>query len=398
MSSNPIQPHPLAFSRPGDWFWAVVKVLAIGLFLVFALIFAAPAFLFVVGIVLIILARRNETQRRVNCWTLSLAMEKRIPMNQTILSLAAESGMLMRARLWQLYCYLESGARFEDAICGVPKVIPRFALPLFRIGCLAGRPKTAMQIICSQEDSEDHQISQTLLGRLFYLTICYGMFLLIMIFLTIKIVPAFTKIGQDFGYVDRLPFMAWLHSICSFCFLEPVALIFSWGLLMLLWLCFYLLLRLIGVVTFDLPGTARFMRPSHRARVQESLALAAECEMPMADALRELAMFYPTWRVRDRLSRVCGRVNSGRDWKAELLEVDLLSKTEYAVVQSAEALGDLPWALRLLATKGRRRILYWAQWLQQILFVVVILAFGFVIFLCGGMMFGFLTQLIHQLA
>lgn len=396
-NQNPLL-RPL-LPRANYWYWIFITLILIMVFLVSSFLVTPPAALFVVGIILLVFARRNEMRRRVNCWTLSIALERQIPLGRTIASLAVESGMTMRLRLWRLFCYIESGARFEDAICGVPKVIPRFALPLLRIGCLSGKPSRAMQIICSQDDTENHKMSQTLLGRLLYLTICLVLMGLVLPFLAVKIMPAFQKIGEDFDISgDALFLFSWTENFLYESVLGLAGLVFMGIVLILIVLCFYVLLRLMGAITFDLPFTGRFMRKIHRSRIQESLSLAAECDMPIGDAIRELALFYPTRSVQHRLGRVCNRVDSGRDWKKEMLEVDLLSKAEYAVAEIAEANGDLAWAFRLLADRGRRRMLYWAQWLQQILFAGLIIAFASIVFMLGFAMFEFLTRLIHFLA
>ena len=288
----------------------------------------------------------------MNSWTLAIAVEKQIPLKQTIASLAVESSLLMRGRLWRLFSHIDSGARFEDAICGVPQVIPRFALPLFRIGCLSGHPSLAMQVICSQDDNENYKLNQTLLGRLFYLLVCYLFMAFVFVFILFKIVPAFQKIFEDFG-TSMCLFMKVYINISYFVYTYWYLFFFPFVLPILLFIpfCFYVMLRLSGVVAFDLPGTAWFMRKFHRARIQESLALAIECKMPLNEALRELALFYPTFGVRRLLWQVSDRVNDGYDWKQELRKVRLLSQTEYAVAESAEATGDLPWTLRLLAEK-----------------------------------------------
>ena len=108
------------------------------------------------------------------------------------------------------------------------------------------------------------------------------------------------------------------------------------------------------------------------AAIFEALALVAQRQRPLPEGLEILARWYPKPSIRLRLVRALENLKAGADWCASLAGQGLMTRADRAVLQAAQRVGNLPWALREMADSSRRRMAYRLQVLVQILFPVVI--------------------------
>ena len=101
--------------------------------------------------------------------------------------------------------------------------------------------------------------------------------------------------------------------------------------------------------------------------------------------LRSLAESYSPGRISRRLTAVADDLAQGRLWCESMRRQRLISTTEHALLQSAERVGNLSWALRMVADRRTRRFSYRMQLLFQILspIVVLILGAGVMLFVVG---------------
>jgi type II secretory pathway component PulF len=133
------------------------------------------------------------------------------------------------------------------------------------------------------------------------------------------------------------------------------------------YLCDVPVLRPFGDMVFRNRAT------SHVLRI---LALAAELRHPFSHVLSGLAFVYPSPVMRSRLSPVAVAVEAGANWCDTLSKSRLISQAESALLKSAERAGNLPWALRQIATRRQKRTMYRLHAAVHVVYPLVILAFG----------------------
>ena len=83
--------------------------------------------------------------------------------------------------------------------------------------------------------------------------------------------------------------------------------------------------------------------------------------------------------MRMLLRRAAGDVQDGRDWVESLYSHGLIRRADLAVLQAAERVGNLPWALREMAESNRRRFAYRLLSVVQTAFPLVIILFGAIV-------------------
>jgi type II secretory pathway component PulF len=135
------------------------------------------------------------------------------------------------------------------------------------------------------------------------------------------------------------------------------------------------------------PVTDRLTMFRHRSRVMQLLAAAFEQGQPVDAALMQLChnkSAYPSRAVRRRIAAARKLVVGGGEWQDALWRAGLIGESDVVVLRSAQAAGNLPWALRLMADRKSRLALFRLTLLQQALFVGLALAFGLAVLLVGA--------------
>jgi protein transport protein HofC len=138
----------------------------------------------------------------------------------------------------------------------------------------------------------------------------------------------------------------------------------------------YALLRYAGSIRWDLPGMASLFRRRHIATVLDALALAAQRQRPLGEALSTLAFSYPQRPIAGRLRDAYLDLQAGGDDLQCLYRRGLLGKADLALLQSARRNGNLAWAAREMADSNRRRFIYRVYTLLQVVFPLVIVVYG----------------------
>ena len=76
--------------------------------------------------------------------------------------------------------------------------------------------------------------------------------------------------------------------------------------------------------------------------ILDSLVLAAGQNRPLLEGIRSLAESYPKPSVRHRLRQTAAEMQSGGDWCEGLFRHGLLRQADYAILQAAQRVGNLP--------------------------------------------------------
>jgi len=372
---------------------ATVVVLLVTVFLV---MLTLAGFLLWVVLIVVFLAALTEyrfAQRYTLLWALTASAERLIPLVPTIEAFARERGGAPAWRARRLAAMLKAGVPLPEAIERSQKLFPRHALPLIHVGHQSGALAAALRQAAAITKL-DQPVWQSLLGRCFYLFCLTYFGLGIVTFMMLRIVPSFVKIFKDFSAalppITRGVIEA-AHLFATFSFISlPLLLLF--GLLLL-----YAVLRYTGLLTWDLPGTVWLARRLDTALIFDALALAAGQQRPLPEAIQCLARTYPKKPIRRRLSRALADISAGVDWCESLRAQGLMKQADLAILQAAQRVGNLPWALREMADSNRRRLTYRLYALVQILYPPVIVIFGLVVMLFVAGMFLPLITLIQRL-
>jgi type II secretory pathway component PulF len=324
----------------------------------------------VIGVAVFLLTwrRRQIARESALLWALAAAAERFIPLVPAIEAFADEHRGMWSRRARYLAHMLRLGVPLPEAVQRSPGVIPREAAPLVRIGYESGNLAPALRRAAAASSLHSPEL-HSLTAKLVYLCALPIFFLLIATFVFIKIVPAYTKIFEDFD--TELPSVT-----LSLISVSEIVYDF-WYLAMPLYFAFlamavYSLLRYTGWVTWNPPGIQRLARRYDTAAILDALALVAESQRPMTDGLATLARTYPSYAIRRRLQLAWEDVTAGADWREALLARQLINRADFAVLGAAGRVGNLGWALGELADSSRRRLTYRLHALVQVLFPLAI--------------------------
>jgi type II secretory pathway component PulF len=345
----------------------------------------------VIGAVVIVIVR-GRSQQDAMLWTVSNAVERRLPLASGIEAFADLCSFSYRWRALALAQRLNAGVPLPEALAQIPGVLPRAATVYTRMGWDVRLLVRAFRDVAAARMAwQPFRHSLTL--RVVYLGwVLYGIQVIIA-FIVYFIVPKFQAIFADFG--ADLPAITvvvmragdWLMRTGTL----PILLVLEFFLVLGLPLLF------LDWFYWDLPVLDRLVRRRHAAVVLRTLAIGMEGGQPLPALLDALARRYPSRWVRGRLRSVRDDVAAGADWRRSLGTHGFLRRTESAVLETAQRVGNLPWALRELADGIDRRFGVRFQAWSQVLFPLIILGLGGLVFVLAVAYFLPLIQLIRRL-
>ena len=91
-------------------------------------------------------------------------------------------------------------------------------------------------------------------------------------------------------------------------------------------------------------------------------------------------------------------IESGGDWAESLSRRNLIRRADLAVLQAAQRVGNLPWAMQEMADSARRRFFYKLQAIVQAVFPAVLICFGVAVMFIVVSLFLPLVELIKRMA
>lgn len=352
--------------------------------------------IFVMGIALaagagVILARGRSSQQDSLLCMLSIAAEHQMPLATTVAAFADQYSGRYRRRVLRLAALLDSGMSLPDALQRTPRIVSRDALLLARVGQESGRLAEALRTAASIRAAQS-PIWTAIATRAAYILGLLMIFQSIIGFIIYFIVPKFEAIFKDFGIslpATTVYVLQASHFAVNYLFWFPPL-----NMLLLLMLPF----GFAGRANFEIPLLGRLMKRRHTALLLRSLALSIEGGKTIESGLTTLAGHYPARWVRKRLAAAAHETREGLDWGEALVRRGLLRHTDYEVVSSAKAVGNLPWAMNELAETAERRFGMRMQALIQTLFPLVTCALGALVLVVAMGFFAPLVELIGRLS
>lgn len=411
----------------------VLLGMLVGTIGVFVLFLPLPLICIVLGLMVWDRARRSEHRSLV--WALASAAGRGIPLSEAARAFADETPSRTGVRSLRLAEALEQGQSLATAARSARLRMGTAMRVTVRLAEALGLLGPAMK----QQIEDSQQIDAALrdaIGRFFYLATIVLFMQAVMTFLMLKIVPVFQRMFEEFGL--RLPELTmfvihgsawfvrhgWIFTIPIVLFFLAVNLVLmvaaGWEFLretvfltyqptgsalpLALRLGLVMGLVVVGIIFFPVliifgpiilyyvgafPRGFPLIWPLFRrydgAIVMRGLGLALRRGMPMPEALKLVEESYPLPVVSRRLAWARQRVEGGQDWRQALLGAELITMADAAVLAAAERVGNLDWALDEMSASSLRRQAQRVQIGLQILFPVLLLSVGLVVFIfvCG---------------
>lgn len=350
-----------------------------------------PVFLVALVGVLVFAAFRFWRRRQASLLAVMAAAARRwVPLAPAVRGFAREWLAWFSWRCSWLAELLEAGVPLPDALRHVGWLVPRRALAMIEAGARSGNLVAALDETTRQPPSRP--VFMKISAALWYLGAMTLAGSVIFSFVMLKIIPAFNKIFDDFD--AELPALT-----LALIRVSDWIVYFWWVLptLSLLALVYLVVLRLTGLGVWLPPPLGVIARRLESAVVLRSLAAAAETNQSLLPAFSALAEYYPSTPIRVRLQRAMNELMQGCPWQDSLRHYGLLRAADAVFLDSAERVGNLPWALREVADSIERRVATRLLAWMQLLVPAMILAVGLVVMFIVVGLFMPLVRLIENL-
>ena len=336
--------------------------------------------------------RSTWAQQKSLLRLLTLGTEENLPLSPLITAWAEDESRSQRYRLYRLAKLLRGGTPLPDAVEEVRGVLGDEDILAIRFGAQTGTLAAAMRERLNEPGPMASSISPRMRQIMFYLGAMLILGSFIVTFVQIKIVPEFEKIVREFDFP------------------MPTALKWSVAFSNIManyWPIFLLVVMAVAWLLFSswpgrrlrrtiLTRVIRPLRDLHTADVLEKLGVAIDAGRPVAGALSTLARYHFDPALRHRLLYIRNEVEQGVDVWQSMAGIGLLSAPEARVLETAELIGNRPWALRQIAQVKKQRTMRRLAQLSELALPAVVLLFGgYVLFQALGV-FSFLSHVVYS--
>jgi type II secretory pathway component PulF len=331
-------------------------------------LFAIPV---LVAIVLSVVHQYRRSERDALLWTLAHAAERGVPLPFAIRSFAYERTDEVGSRAWKLAEALESGLPLDEALRVSRNYVSPHVLVATRTGLACGMLPEALRGAVMQSRDMDRALRSSV-ERLIYLVCLATILAGVLTFVMVKIVPTFERMFFEFEL--ELPAVTLLLVAISQVFVKWsfLSIFVTPVILVILVAAFF---YYIGWLPLGIPGVGWLRFEYDRTSFLRALALLVESKQPLSQTLVQLEFKFPTQIMRRRILRAWQQCASGGDAWDAMHKEHLITSYEQTVLQSAERVGNLPWALRVLADTAVKRLATrvqrWSVFLYAILFMAI---------------------------
>lgn len=329
-----------------------------------------------------LLGRAQATRQATLLWTLAVAVEKQFPIVVFLEALADEAGGSWRWKVRGLAELIAVGTSIPDALEAMPGILPRDTVAMVRVGAqtgnLVGALREAARLTRRRGEEPDVHIQ----GTLVYLATVVLALCLVGTFIMIWIIPKYKAIFA--GFDVRFP--ALTESVIHFCDNFAEYWFLGFPLVLLAFLCFWSFVSLglelmgLGPVWGQPHWLSSHLWPRLKSpHLLRCLSVAVEGGRPLPEALQLLADRHPDYGFRRRLALIANEVARGDNCWLVLRAAQMLRRGEPAMLDAAQRVGNLVWALRGMADTIERRAEYRHQIIVEFIDPVLVLCLGTVV-------------------
>jgi len=283
---------------------------------------------------------------------LSVAISERLDVVPLVESLAKEHRGRYRRRLYRLARRMTSGTSLPDALEQTTGVLSDEQMLAIRFGIQSGTLPEVLQSLIDQRDQSLNPIGHRLRQIGFYGTFVSVLFLLVLSFIMVSIIPSFNAIMEDFSLDTTAP-LRLLTKIAD-------AMAEMWLLIFLaLLFCAWLIKSEFSQRFFRRRVFSRLFKPIAQLRsanLLNLLAVAQQAGRPLPGVLSTLARYHYDSLIRHKLLFVRNEVEQGADLWKSLTKTRLLSSAESRALESSASTDSTVWTLQHLANWKRSRV------------------------------------------
>jgi general secretion pathway protein F len=318
------------------------------------------------GVAILTFGQLRVVYQRTLLRLLAMGVEKQMPLPDLIAAFSNESSGRKSRRTQRLAQQLASGMSLQEALERTRGLVPRYTQTATEVGLAVGdlgRALTESAMTLSMRRPLWHVAA----GRIYYLGWLFVTLPAILAFLLYKIVPSIDTIMADYdapGMFDPATEDLIVGTMLTVASVSSFAALFLVG---------YFTLHYLGFLRLGLPGLNWFLRPFESGVVLRFLALAAERSVPLKKVLLPMAKTYPLASMRWRLRDVTRDIDNGENWSESLRKRGVISRNAAAVLAASERVGNISWALRILAESGEQRLARRLEAWSRAAFIAIIL-------------------------
>ena len=126
-----------------------------------------------------------------------------------------------------------------------------------------------------------------------------------------------------------------------------------------------------------------------------ALSIATRHQKSIAESLRLLHTHHPKRSIRRRLEKALRITNAGGDWRAGLRKAGFVNRREAAVLQAAEQVDNVGWAIREIADRGLQRVACRVQNLLNVTVPLLVLIAGLFVLAIAATQFEMLADIVE---
>lgn len=336
----------------------------------------------------------RDANRRTNAKLLAIAQSTGQLKETTELFEAVRQGWAVGGPARAVGYELQSGTPLYESIRNHPRALPRTAAAYAAVGTLANAEPQALDELSQPADPGIASATRSWFDYIAYLVAMMLTMGMLLSMYCLFIVPQFAQIFYEFDLA--LPGMT--QAFISGSGPSPF-----WGLMAVaagaavVVLGFTAVLYLFDVRVLQKLGDWLFRR-AHIATVLRMVALGVEHRVELPRLLYALSVTYPVRSLRNRLSDAYADANAGQTLPAALAGNRLLSDSEQGLIETAERVGNVPWALRQIAMRRESQLATRMNVLVRIAYPVIVLSIALFVAFIVIALFVPLVKLVEALS
>jgi type IV pilus assembly protein PilC len=317
---------------------------------------------------------QRSGQRRSTCRMLSLIVERGGQLqSSTLVAGQTMRGIAGRAAQ-RLFSAMSTGTPLASAIAREPKALPPQALAYLASGSSRAAQAAALRELSRPDQGEMTTLWRTCVDRASYLIAVVFFMSFALTFIMIEIIPQFHNIFQEFD-LDLPPMTYMLVGASQFA-VDYLMLPLAVGVLVLTFVALIVAACYLGDVSLFGRMSDWILRGRRIADMLRIVALAIESEEPLDGVLIRVGKVHPSPFIRRQVSRAATEVAAGVAWPDALRNARLLNDAERGLVYTAQSAGNLSWAIRQIAARRERLLVYRFALGLQLCYPLIILLLG----------------------